>query len=93
MTKAPQERRRKAQSHRDREAACPQAATVASLGVQARLVPVDPERERDVACLIARYERVCRDWDRLVQQAIALLGSEVRPNRPREPSSARKPAE
>lgn len=60
---------------------CTDIPTVASLGVQARLVPTGPEREREVSCLIARYERVCRDWDRLVQQALALLGSDVKPDR------------
>jgi hypothetical protein len=92
MTKAPQERRRKALSNHDREAACPQAGTVASLGIQARLVPAVPERDREVACLIARYERVYRDLDRVVQQALALLGPEVQPNRSGERSPARRRA-
>ncbi len=93
MMKAPRQRRRNEPSNQDREPACPQATTVASLGIQARLVAADSERDREVACLIARYERVCREWDRLMQQALALLGSEVYPNPPGEPSSARKPAE
>jgi hypothetical protein len=66
---------------------------VASLGVQARLVPSGPEREHEMACLITGYQRVCHESDRLVQQAIALLGSEVHPSRPKEQSSARAPAE
>jgi hypothetical protein len=88
MAKASWERRRKKQSDQDREAAGSPPATVASLGVQARLVPVDPEHE--VACLIARHQRLCCEWDRLAQQSIALLGPEVRPDPSREPSSARK---
>jgi hypothetical protein len=38
-------------------------ARVASLGVQARLVPVDPAQERDLAGLLVRDDRVCREWD------------------------------
>jgi len=62
--------------------------TVASLGVQARVVPVDPGREQAVADLLVRYERVCREWDRLVQQAVALLGPEFPSQRAAEETSA-----
>ena len=69
------------QRHKTSAASLCQAARtaipmVASLGVQARLVPTDPDREREVTCLIARYERVCCEWDRLTQRALDLLGSE-----------------
>ncbi|MBM6583348.1 hypothetical protein ILT44_24400 [Microvirga sp. BT689] len=49
-------------------------ATVASLGVQARLVPVDPARDQELAHLIARCSAVFREWERLVRQAVHLLG-------------------
>jgi hypothetical protein len=49
-------------------------ATVASLGVQARLVPVDPARDQELAGLIARCDAVFREWERLVRQAVHLLG-------------------
>ena len=62
--------------------------TIASLGVQARLVRVDPERERAFADLLVRYHQVCRDWERLVQQAIKLLGSDSLPDQPTERSVA-----
>src|SRR3954453_2289122 len=54
------------------------AATVASLGVQARLVRVDADREREIASLIARYEAVRVEWERLIQQAVDLLGKDFR---------------
>jgi hypothetical protein len=47
-----------------------------SLGVRARVVPVDPGREQAVADLLVRFERVCREWDRLVREAVDLLGPE-----------------
>ena len=93
MTKAPQKQRHKTPNARQRQTARTEIPMVASLGVQARLAPSGPEREHEMACLITRYQRVGHEWDRLVQQAIALLGSEVHPNRPRERSSARAPAE
>jgi hypothetical protein len=48
--------------------------TVAALGVQARLVPVTEDREQAFAALLVRYQQVCREWDRLVRQALDLLG-------------------
>jgi hypothetical protein len=84
MTKAPQTRRHKAGAQTSRRD-CP--ATVASRGVRARLVPVDPGREQAVADLLARYERVCREWDRLVRQAVDLLGPEFPSRRSGEESS------
>lgn len=35
------------------------------LGEQARLVPVGEEGTFACASLLGRYERVCREWDRL----------------------------
>ena len=54
--------------------------TVASLGVEARLVRVDPDRERGFARLLEQYERICQEWDHLVHQAIDLLGPEFQPH-------------
>ena len=47
---------------------------MASLDVQACLIPVDPEREREVARLLVRYNRVRQDWGRLTQETLQLLG-------------------
>jgi hypothetical protein len=47
---------------------------VVSLGVQACLIPVDPEREREVARLLVRYNRVRQDWGCLTQETLQLLG-------------------
>jgi hypothetical protein len=52
--------------------------TVASLGVQARLVRVDLDRERDVADLIASCERLRQEWDRLLTRVVERLREEVR---------------
>jgi hypothetical protein len=89
MAKAPRERRRNSQSAGDHPASHTQPEMVASLGLQARLVPAGPEREYELACLLVRFERVCRDWERLVQQAIALLGPELQPNRTVDRTTAR----
>ncbi len=62
-------------------------ATVASLGVQARLVRVDPLRECEVAALISSYERLCVEWDRLLQRAVDLLGEDLRIDRTGDSSS------
>ncbi len=58
--------------------------TVASLGVEARLVRVDPDRERAFARLLEQYERICQEWDHLVHQAIDLIGPEFQPHPPDE---------
>ena len=58
--------------------------TVASLGVEARLVRVDPDRERAFARLLEQYERICQEWDHLVHQAVDLLGPEFQPHPPDE---------
>jgi hypothetical protein len=52
--------------------------TVASLGVQARLVRDDPDRERDVADLIAACERLRQEWDRLFTRVVERLREEGR---------------
>jgi hypothetical protein len=51
--------------------------TVASLGVQAHLVPVDLERERQLSDLIASGETLRIEWERLFQRVIALLDEEA----------------
>jgi hypothetical protein len=53
------------------------ATTVASLGVQVRLAPVDPDREREVADLIAACERLRHEWDRLLTRVVDRLREEV----------------
>lgn len=58
--------------------------TVASLGVEARLVRLDPDRERAFARLLEQYERICQEWDHLVHQAVDLIGPEFQPHPPDE---------
>jgi hypothetical protein len=53
--------------------------TVASHGVTLRIVSPDADRERDLADLIASYERLTREWDQLFQRALDLL--ETKPRR------------
>lgn len=54
--------------------------TVASVGVQARLIRMDADREREVASLISSYERLCAKWEQLFQKAIELLEEDFRGN-------------
>ena len=53
-------------------------ASVASLGVQARLVRVDPDRVSDLAELITACESWRQQWDRLLLRLINRLQEEVR---------------
>ncbi len=53
-------------------------ASVASLGVQARLVRVDPDRVSDLAELITACESLRQQWDRLLLRLINRLQGEVR---------------
>ena len=66
------------------------STTVASLGVEARLVRVDPDRERAFARLLEQYEPICQEWDHLVHQAVDLLGPEFQPNPPDDGPPAHK---
>jgi hypothetical protein len=66
------------------------STTVASLGVKARLVRVDPDRERAFTRLLEQYERICQEWDHLVHQAIDLLGPEFPPHPPGDGPFAHK---
>ncbi len=68
-------------------------ATVASLGVQARLVPVDPARDHELASLIARCDAVFREWERLVRRAVHLLGYDpsARSERDRSEADSHRP--
>jgi hypothetical protein len=50
--------------------------TVASTGVQARLVPVDLERASEIATLIASCEVLRGECERLFQRITALLNAE-----------------
>ena len=64
--------------------------TVASLGVQARLLRVDRARDREFAQLLVCYERLCQEWDRLLREAINLLGPEFQPHPPCDGPPAHK---
>ena len=66
------------------------STTVASLGVKARLVRVDTDRERAFARLLEQYERICQEWDHLVHQAVDLLGPEFQPHPPDDGPLAHK---
>jgi hypothetical protein len=50
--------------------------TVASTGVQARVVPIDLERASDIATLIASVEVLQGECERLFQRITALLTAE-----------------
>lgn len=66
-------------------------ATVASLGVRARLVRVDPKRERTLTDLIAACARLRQEWDRLLTQMVDRLHDEERDDR--DPRPADPPAD
>ena len=51
--------------------------TVASTGVQARLVPIDPEGASEIATLIASCEVLRGECERLFQRIIDLLEGET----------------
>ncbi len=53
-------------------------ATVASLGVRVRLVPLDADRESKLARLIASGETLRLEWESLVLQIVDLLRDDVR---------------
>ena len=52
--------------------------TVASLGVQVHLVPIDVDRESKLARLIASGETLRLEWESLFQQVLDLLSDNVR---------------
>jgi hypothetical protein len=49
------------------------AATVATVGLRARLILSNAERERELAALIAVHARLQREWEALFWRIIALL--------------------
>lgn len=57
--------------------------TVASLGVQARLIPADADWDRELAHLITSCEAARAEFNRLFEQMIALLAGAGRSNRER----------
>ena len=61
----------KTQSEQTPDRVC--TPTVASLGVQVRLVPTDMDRESKLARLIASGETLRLEWESLFQQVIDLL--------------------
>ncbi len=66
----------KTQSEQTPDRVC--TPTVASLGVQVRLVPMDVDRERKLARLIASGETLRLEWESLFQQVLDLLSDDVR---------------
>jgi hypothetical protein len=58
--------------------------TVASLGLQVRLSPVNLDRERQIADLIASCATLRADLERLFQQVVEFLDAEVQPARSSE---------
>ena len=66
----------KTQSEQTPDRVC--TPTVASLGVQVRLVPTDMDRESKLARLIASGETLRLEWESLFQQMVELLNSDVR---------------
>jgi hypothetical protein len=76
MTRAPRERRLNPSTKRTRD--CIDIPTVASLGVQVRLVPIDIDRERQLTSLVASCETLRAEWESLFQQIIHLLNDDVR---------------
>ncbi len=66
----------KTQSEQTPDRVC--TPTVASLGVQVRLVPTDMDRESKLARLIASGETLRLEWESLFQQVIDLLNHDGR---------------
>ena len=66
----------KTQSEQTPDRVC--TPTVASLGVQVRLVPMDVDRERKLARLIASGETLRLEWESLLRQIVDLLSDDVR---------------
>jgi hypothetical protein len=56
----------------------PDASTVATLGLRARLILSPAERDRELADLIAAHARLQREWEVLFQRLVGLLET---PNR------------
>jgi hypothetical protein len=50
--------------------------TVASLGVQVRLIPIDQDRERELAQLIAACESLRNDCERLFRRIVEVLNED-----------------
>ena len=66
----------KTQSERTPDRVC--TPTVASLGVQVRLVSIDIDRESKLARLIASGETLRLEWESLFQQVVELLNNDIR---------------
>ena len=66
----------KTQSEQTPDRVC--TPTVASLGVQVRLVPTDIDRESKLARLIVSGETLRLEWESLFQQVIDLLNHDGR---------------
>jgi hypothetical protein len=76
MTEAPRGRGSDAQARSSHVSDGAGTPTVASLGVQVRLIPIDPDRERELARLIASCEILRNECERLFRRTIELLNEE-----------------
>lgn len=63
-------------STRSRTSKISRVPTVASTGIQVRLVPVDPKSEAGIASLIASCEALRAECERLFERIIDLLDGE-----------------
>jgi hypothetical protein len=87
MIKAPDPSRGEIIATSERDSIQTGAPTVASLGVQVRLVPIDVDRESKIARLIASGETLRLEWESLFQQVVDLLSDDVRGVQDSESSS------
>lgn len=62
-------------------------ATVASLGLQVRLVPADVAGERQLADLLAAWDALHAEQEGLFRQILAVLGAESGHGQPEHDSS------
>ncbi|WP_147707150.1 hypothetical protein [Microvirga massiliensis] len=76
MTEAPRGRGFDAQARSSRASDRAGTPTVASLGLQVRLIPIDQHRERELERLIASCEILRTECERLFRRTIELLYEE-----------------
>ena len=71
---------RRAQGHQqpatDKRRGRKDVPTVASLGVQATLIPINADQQHEIADLIGSYEMLRAEWERLFQRVIDLLNDD-----------------
>jgi hypothetical protein len=76
MTGAPRQHEFGAQAQFSHVSDCATTPTVASLGIQVRLISTDWDREKDLARLIASCETLRNECERLFGQIVELLNEE-----------------